>query len=71
MSAYVEKFTAGMHTGLTALRDRLTSERTAKQTPFDANAKIFAAFTTLQEHTAQTDTALDALTSHSVEVAAT
>jgi GTPase SAR1 family protein len=71
VSAYVEKFTAGMHTGLTALRDRLTSERTARQTPFDANAKIFAALATLLEHTAQTDTALDALTSHSVEVAAT
>jgi hypothetical protein len=33
--------------------------------------KIFAALNRLDEHTAQTDTALDALTSHSVELAAT
>ena len=63
-SGYVEKFTAEMHTGLGALRERLTGERAARQTPLDANAKIFAALAGLHERTTQTDAALDDLAHH-------
>ena len=63
-SGYIEKFTAEMHTGLGALRERLTNERAARQSPREANAKIFAALAALHERTTQTDTALDDLAHH-------
>ena len=61
ISAYVEKFAAEAHTGLDALRDRLTAERAAKQAPFDENARIFAALAALTQRTTETDATLGAL----------
>ena len=61
LSAYVEKFAAETRAGLDALRERLTSERAAKQTPFDENARIFATLAALTQRTTDTDAALDAL----------
>ena len=63
LGAYVEKFAAEIHSGLDALRARLTAERAGKQPPFDTNTRILASLATLHERTAQTDEALQALAS--------
>ncbi len=62
-TAYVEKFTAEIHTGLEALHARLTTDRAAKQAPSEANNRIFTALEALTHRTAETDTALDGLIS--------
>ncbi len=57
------KLAAEIHSGLDALRARLTAERAGKQPPFDTNTRILASLATLHERTAQTDEALEALAS--------